>query len=759
MQLRTRRAVTATAVLALTVLAAPSALADTPGDASGSDADTVELNLYNLTDFHGHIEQATGKDAAGNTVVTEAGAASLACWVDRARAADADSTFVLLGDNIGASPYTSGILYDNPTIESLNLMEPLASTLGNHELDLTITEFEKRVAGGYVKDTDTRYVAPDFPYMAANVTGTTALKDPGYKIWTSGSGVKVAFVSGIAQDVPLKLMPGAADGLTFNDPISTTNDLAKELKESHEADVVIAMIDDDAKNTAPKMGRFVDGLMGGDTHVTYDLDEVAGAEGNTLSATASGAFGDAISNLKVTYDKATGKVTTSSVEITRAPEIAECGQDAAVAAVVAQAKTQAEAAGTRVVASGIQGAFHRGVFTDDKGVTTPGSNRGTESTLGDLIADSMREQVKVGGQPVDIGIINAGGIRADLVPTDGRLTYADTFAAMPFSNQIGYVTITGADFKDALEQQWKELSAQNSRPLLKLGISSNVSYTYDWSREAGDRVTSVTVNGEPLDPQRDYTVGSVTFLLLGGDDFTALTRGGDVTDLGFLDRDQFNEYLSENATSVAPRTLKTSVGVSAPAEFEVVTQDVVDQCGAQLGVDEAQTSFDVALRGLSFTEGTGTAQTATVTVGDTSSEAPVDNAITDVPVVSTDGAGQATVQVDASSLAAGTYPISVTTDLGTAVATTAGLSVKVSVASCATPTPEPSDGSSTAPTTRPTTSPTPAASTPAAAAGKPGKLAKTGSDTEGLWALVGLLLVGGAATTVIARRRSGQPQE
>ncbi|WP_396142915.1 LPXTG cell wall anchor domain-containing protein, partial [Actinomyces sp.] len=52
-----------------------------------------------------------------------------------------------------------------------------------------------------------------------------------------------------------------------------------------------------------------------------------------------------------------------------------------------------------------------------------------------------------------------------------------------------------------------------------------------------------------------------------------------------------------------------------------------------------------------------------------------------------------------------------------------------------------------------------AASTPAAAAGKPGKLAKTGSDTEGLWALVGLLLVGGAATTVIARRRSGQPQE
>ena len=782
MHLRTRRILTATTALALTTLAITPALAEDPAGepsrgqtppvttpettpqsgqgAASTDASTTEppapqetssensstppvqtsprsaaatevtLNLYNMTDFHGHIEQAT-KDGKAGSPVTEAGAASIACWVGQKRASDADATFVLLGDNIGASPYTSGILYDNPTIAALNLMHPLASTLGNHELDLGIKEFEKRVTGGTIKDTTTDYVAPTFPYMAANVTGTTALKDPGYQIWTSGSGVRVAFISGIAQDVPLKLMPGAADGLTFNDPISTTNTLAKQLKESDAADVVVAMIDDDAKNTAPKMGRYVDGLMGGDTHVPYDLDQVTGAEGNTLSATASGAFGDAVSNLQITYDTVSKKVTTSSVEITKAPQIADCGQDAAVKEVVDTAVTQADVAGSRVVASGIQGEFHRGVFTDDKGVTTPGSNRGTESTLGDLIADAMRAQVKVAGQPVDIGLINAGGIRADLVPTDGSLTYKGTFAPMPFSNQLGYVTITGADFKEALEQQWKELSTQNSRPMLKLGISSNVSYTYDWTRAAGDRVTSVTISGAPLDLHRTYTIGSVTFLLHGGDDFKALTWGSDVTDLGFLDRDQFNEYLAENSSVIAPRTLKASVGISAPSQFQVVTQDVVAQCGAELGVSEPSTSFDVALRGLSFTEGAGKAQTAKVSVGNASGEASVDNAITDVPVVSTDGAGQATVHIDASQLEAGTHAVSVSTDLGTLVSPGAGVEVEVSVAQCAEPAPV----------------------TPVApATPNPDALAKTGSDAGSVWVLAGVLLLGGAAATVSGRR-------
>ena len=57
-------------------------------------------------------------------------------------------------------------------------------------------------------------------------------------------------------------------------------------------------------------------------------------------------------------------------------------------------------------------------------------------------------------------------------------------------------------------------------------------YTYDPAKPYGERITSVTINGEPLKADATYTVGSVTFLLAGGDSFDALTRGGAATTNG-----------------------------------------------------------------------------------------------------------------------------------------------------------------------------------------------------------------------------------
>ena len=166
------------------------------------------------------------------------------------------------------------------------------------------------------------------------------------------------------------------------------------------------------------------------------------------------------------------------------------------------------------------------------------------------MADSLRETILTpDGKSVDIGMINAGGLRADLVPgEDGTITYAQTYEVEPFSNELGYVTLKGSDVKDALEQQWKtDLNSQNSRPMLKLGLSSNVRYTYDPAKPYGERITSVTINGEPLKADATYTVGSVTFLLAGGDSFEALTRGGAATTNGNLDRDSFNAYLGAHS--------------------------------------------------------------------------------------------------------------------------------------------------------------------------------------------------------------------
>lgn len=74
---------------------------------------------------------------------------------------------------------------------------------------------------------------------------------------------------------------------------------------------------------------------------------------------------------------------------------------------------------------------------------------------------------------------------------------------LPFANTLTTTKITSAQFKKVLEQQWQRAGTGEvpSRPYLQLGVSSNVTYTYDESRKEGDRITSVWVNGKPIDPR------------------------------------------------------------------------------------------------------------------------------------------------------------------------------------------------------------------------------------------------------------------
>ncbi|MBF0960470.1 MAG: 5'-nucleotidase C-terminal domain-containing protein, partial [Actinomyces sp.] len=340
------------------------------------------------------------------------------------------------------------------------------------------------------------------------------------------------------------------------------------------------------------------------------------------------------------------------------------------------AEADSKEAGKRVVATGYTTPFMRGVFTTPDGATEPGSNRGIESSLGDLVADSLRETILTpDGKSVDIGMINAGGLRADLVPgEDGTITYAQTYEVEPFSNELGYVTLKGSDVKDALEQQWKtDLNSQNSRPMLKLGLSSNVRYTYDPARPYGERITSVTINGEPLKADATYTVGSVTFLLAGGDSFEALTRGGAAVTNGNLDRDSFNDYLARHSGvadraagasgGLTPREAKSSIGLTLP------TEAVADG-----------STVTIPLRGLSFSEGPSITSKVHVSAGGPQAVAEVNNSLVDAhasdaaAIITTDGAGQASVTVTVVGACEGkaagevvTVPVTVATDFATVV--------------------------------------------------------------------------------------------
>ena len=192
---------------AIAATLAPAAMADT----------TSEFTISNITDFHGYWEQT--KNAPG--------AAHLKCAVDRA-AEGKTHIFTSAGDNIGASPFASKLLDDTPTLEILNLMNLQVSALGNHELDEGAADFSDRVTA-----------TAKFDYLAANAKTVKNTKDYVVK---DLDGAKVAFIGTVTDDMPNLVNPKSIAGITWNDPVATTNELATRLKNDGEADVVVALV-------------------------------------------------------------------------------------------------------------------------------------------------------------------------------------------------------------------------------------------------------------------------------------------------------------------------------------------------------------------------------------------------------------------------------------------------------------------------------------------------------------------------------------
>ena len=93
-----------------------------------------------------------------------------------------------------------------------------------------------------------------------------------------------------------------------------------------------------------------------------------------------------------------------------------------------------------------------------------------------------------------IAFTNPGGIRTDIArKDDGAVTYADVFASQPFRNQLVTLTLTGAQIKDMLEQQWLD----PKRPRI-LQVSKGFSYAWDGAKPYGERVIAdrMSLNGE-----------------------------------------------------------------------------------------------------------------------------------------------------------------------------------------------------------------------------------------------------------------------
>ncbi|WP_342319467.1 bifunctional metallophosphatase/5'-nucleotidase [Corynebacterium mayonis] len=629
-----RLTVVTTSISALAVAGLPVATAQS---APGS------FTISNITDFHGRWQYDERNEVPG--------ALNLRCAVDKAEeAAGADNfVFTSSGDNIGASPYAAMILDDEPTIEVLNQMGLDISALGNHEFDRGAQDLVKRVAP-----------AAKWTYLAAGVESLdkTDIKD--YEIRELG-GVKVAFIGAVTQDMPNLVSPSGIEGITWANPAEAINKTADELTSSGKADAVVALVHE-GHIPAEAWSNNVDVVFMGHSHEFVDPSE------SSPLILQTGSYSKGLANVTFSFDKASKKLTAEKVELLKTEDLMACDTQQnleerypEIAATINAALEAAEKEGQQVLGE-LNESIYRGAGTSG----APGSNRGVESQVNNLLAEAAKWGVTNNSSvKADIGVMNAGGVRADL--SKGTVTFKDAFDVQPFGNELTYTTLKGADFKEALEQQWKEPGARHA--VLSLGVSDNVSYTYDETRPLGDRITSVLVDGEPLDPARDYVVAGSTFLLGGGDSFTALTKGTELANFGFLDIQAWTEYLTaylKEGSVAGPRTGQSNVAVHLNEPLK------------------AGENTTIELSSLIYSLGE-TAKQVTVEIGSEKATADIDTSY--IP----DGVGEAgkasvTLKVPADSKRE--ERLRITTDAGTDV----WLPVTVDGAKPQNPSPEPSPG-------------------------------------------------------------------
>src|SRR5690606_18990200 len=142
------------------------------------------------------------------------------------------------------------------------------------------------------------------------------------------------------------------------------------------------------------------------------------------------------------------------------------------------------------------------------------SVRTKETNIGNFIADAYRDAVDA-----DIGFVNGGSIRADLMYSPSVLTKRDVLTMLPFNNPIVKVEVSGELLMQILEHSVAR-SREDNQPG-RFPQVSGMKFTFDTSKLPGQRVVEAFVGGKRVVNDGVYTIATSDFLVSrGGDGYT-----------------------------------------------------------------------------------------------------------------------------------------------------------------------------------------------------------------------------------------------
>ncbi|NRP11379.1 Trifunctional nucleotide phosphoesterase protein YfkN [Aliiroseovarius sp. xm-m-379] len=491
---------------------------------AGAAAADYSLTVLHTNDFHARFEPISKYDS-GCSEESNAegkcfgGSARLVSALAEARARSNNSILVDGGDQFQGTlfyTYYKGKL----AAEMMNKMGYDGMTVGNHEFD-----DGPEVLRGFMD-------AVTFPVLMSNadVSGEPLLHDKLQKsVVIERGGEKIGLIGLTPQDTDELASPGP--NVIFTDPVHAVQGEVDKLTAMGVNKIIVLSHSGygvDKKVAAETTG--VDVIVGGhtNTYLSNSSDKAEGPYPTMVGDTAivsAYAYGKFLGELNVTFDDA-GKIIEAKGE----PLIMDgaVSEDAATKARIAEAAKPLDEIRNKVVASSAE------AIDGERG-----SCRAKECAMGNIIAEAMLDRVK--DQGIEIAIQNGGGIRASI--DAGDVTMGEVLTVLPFQNTLSTFQVDGATIVAALENG----VSQHEEGAGRFPQVAGMSFAFDVSKPAGERVSDVMVGGQPIDLAKIYGVVSNNYVRNGGDGYKMFRDAQNAYDFGPDLADVTAEYMARMA--------------------------------------------------------------------------------------------------------------------------------------------------------------------------------------------------------------------
>jgi 5'-nucleotidase len=536
-------------------------------------ARAFDLTLLHVNDFHSYLDPTSEKLAPEGkpTYVRLGGWARLQTAVNGVRAETANVILLHAGDAV-----QGGLYYmkygGRPEMEFLDRLGFDAFTPGNHEFDRGASYLAEIL--GYTR----------VPTVCANLDGSRvpalAARIKPYEIVERG-GERVGIVGLITPDTEFISSPGK---VRFADTVHMATLIVRELQARGVNKIVLLThvgFEQDKRLAAEVPG--VDVVVGGHSHTLLGNagieamglrpaaaypTVVKGADGSDVYVVTAWKWGRVLGRLDLTFDEAGHVIRAEGdpllvlgdgfkrkndaglkVEVQGAerkallafiqadPEAAVVPADPAARKFLGPFSEGVEAMRNEVIGEAVLPLPHIRV----PGVTDSGEPLPTGSLIAPLVCRSMLARLRGTGEPADIALLNAGGVRESV--DQGDITMGTAYTLLPFNNTLVLLGLTG-------EQIRRTLETGVDRGQGAFLYAGGLRYTADMRRPEGGRVLCVDTldaagDWTPLDPDRTYRVVTNAYLASGGDGFDILQSAASSYDTGFVDAQAFIDYVRQ----------------------------------------------------------------------------------------------------------------------------------------------------------------------------------------------------------------------